>query len=30
MTLPRTAADVLDQHVTLEVKCIDRIHGRNT
>jgi hypothetical protein len=26
MTLPRTAADVLSQHVTFELGCIDRMH----
>jgi hypothetical protein len=26
MTLPRTAADVLSEHVTLEVECIDRMY----
>ncbi|MGH9230975.1 MAG: hypothetical protein ACRD07_19980 [Acidimicrobiales bacterium] len=26
MTLPRTAADVLAEHVTLEVECIDRMY----
>jgi hypothetical protein len=26
VTLPRTVADVLDDHVTLEVECIDRMH----
>jgi len=26
MTLPRTVADVLDDHVTLEVECIDRMY----
>ena len=26
MTLPRSAADVLAEHVTLEVECIDRIY----
>src|ERR1700730_10756488 len=25
MTLPRTAAEVLSGHVTLEVRCIDRV-----
>ena len=24
--LPQTVADVLDQHVTLEVECIDRMY----
>ena len=26
MTLPRSAADVLAEHVTLEVECIDRMY----
>jgi hypothetical protein len=26
MTLPRTAADVLSDHVVLEVECIDRMY----
>jgi hypothetical protein len=26
MTLPRTVADVLAGHVTLEVECIDRMY----
>ena len=26
MSLPRSAADVLGQHVTLEVECIDRMY----
>jgi hypothetical protein len=26
MTLPRTVADVLNDHVTLEVECIDRLY----
>ncbi len=26
MSLPRTAADVLNEHVTLQVACIDRVH----
>jgi len=26
MTLPRTVADVLSDHVTLEVECIDRMY----
>ena len=26
MSLPRTVADVLGQHVTLEVECIDRMY----
>jgi len=25
MTLPRTAAEVLSGHVTLEIRCIDRV-----
>jgi hypothetical protein len=26
MTLPRTVADVLSDHVVLEVECIDRLY----
>jgi len=26
MTVPRTAADVLDDHVTFELECIDRLY----
>jgi hypothetical protein len=26
MTLPRTVADVLTEHVVLEVECIDRLY----
>ncbi len=26
MTLPRTVADVLSDHVTFEVECIDRMY----
>ena len=26
MTLPRSAAEVLESHVTLEVECIDRMY----
>ena len=26
MTLPRTVADVIRRHVTLEVECIDRMY----
>jgi hypothetical protein len=26
MTLPRTAADVLADHVVLEVECVDRMY----
>ena len=26
MSLPRTVADVLNEHVTLEVECIDRMY----
>ena len=26
MTVPRTVAEVLDEQVTLEVECIDRMH----
>ena len=26
MTLPRTAADVLSEHVSFEVECIDRMY----
>ena len=26
MTLPRTAADVLSEHVAFEVECIDRMY----
>jgi hypothetical protein len=26
MTLPRTVADVLSEHVTFEVECIDRMY----
>ena len=28
MTLPRTVADVLTDHVLLEVECIDRLYRR--
>ena len=26
MTVPRTVAEALDEHLTLEVECIDRMH----
>ena len=26
MTIPRTVAEIMDQHVTLELECIDRMY----